>query len=118
MNYRSLSVGRLPPDEFLRMDDICKRFQSQWISGPRPRIEEFIIAPDAVEYKVLLKELILLEAELRIREGEQPRAADYSGRFPNVEAAWVQEILETLGPVDATAPTATGPGAIVPLKRA
>jgi hypothetical protein len=88
MKDRSLSLGHLAPEQFLRVDAICNRFESKWRAGRRPRIEDYLVIRDAPEFKVLLQELILLDVECRVHMGEVPCVADYTGRFPGVELAW------------------------------
>src|SRR5262245_44506940 len=82
------SVSQLPPELVMRVKDLCDRFENDWVTGRRPRLEDFLVSPDATEYKTLLQKLVFLDARYRRQAGEIPRAADYSERFPDVVAAW------------------------------
>jgi serine/threonine protein kinase/tetratricopeptide (TPR) repeat protein len=112
MEDRSLSLGRLPPEQFWKVNDACNRFDTAWRAGQRLRLEDFIAAPDAPEYKALLKELILIEVENRRAAGETPRAADYGQRFVGVDTAWIEAILPDT-PTVTSSPPETGHGATV-----
>jgi hypothetical protein len=59
-------------------------------AGPGwPRLEDFLADKETPEYQVLLRELILIDAECRLRAGEIPSAADYAERFQGLEATWL-----------------------------
>jgi eukaryotic-like serine/threonine-protein kinase len=93
MKERSLSLGRLPPEQFLRVDDLCDRFERAWQAGGRPKIEDYLVAHDAPEYRVLLEELIRLDVEYRRAAGDSPYAADYVDRFSRVDSTWIDANL-------------------------
>ena len=67
---------------FDRVDRGCDRFEEEWASGARPRIEDYLdMAPEA-DRPALLRRLVALEIDLRRSQGEQPDAGPYFGRFP------------------------------------
>jgi WD40 repeat protein/tRNA A-37 threonylcarbamoyl transferase component Bud32 len=94
MKDRSLSLCGLPPEQFLRVDAMCDRFETEWLAGRRPRIEDYLVAEGAPEYKVLLEQLVVLDAQHRRRAGEVVQPSDYAGRFRGVEAAWLKQELQ------------------------
>jgi serine/threonine-protein kinase len=81
-----------PIEETLSIDrarlvnDACERFERAWEADPRPRIEDFLPGPDDPGRRVLLRELIALELELRRDRGERPEEPEYRDRFPGQEA--------------------------------
>jgi serine/threonine protein kinase len=78
----------------------------------RPKIEDYLLAPDAPEYKVLLEQLILLDVEYRQAAGESPHIADYADRFSSVGSTWFDAHLPQ-PPTATTAPPATDQAATV-----
>src|SRR5208337_2212738 len=94
MKDRSQSLGGLPPNLFLVVDAQCCRFEAEWQAGRRPRLEDYLVAESAPEYKVLLQELLLIEADYRRQAGEVPEVADYVGRFRGVETAWLARCIQ------------------------
>src|SRR5271157_3932976 len=99
MTDRSLSLGQLAPEVALRVEDCCCHFETDWGAGRRPRLEDYLGSSEAPEQAVLLRELILLDAHYRRQAGEVPRADDYAGRFPALEATWLADHVDE--PVDA-----------------
>jgi serine/threonine-protein kinase len=86
-----------PPELARRLDQVCNRFEGCWRRGARPRIEDFLAEVDDTEGAALLGELVQLEVYHRRRRGEDCRATDYLGRFPELEPAWLTDILEAAG---------------------
>jgi RNA polymerase sigma factor (TIGR02999 family) len=84
----------------LRVEDTCSRYERSWKAGRRPRLEDYLVAPDTPEYKVMLRELLAIDTDYRRQAGETPSAADYAGRFPGVEAAWFAKHNQELGQVE------------------
>jgi len=65
-----------------QVDEVCDRFESQWLAGARPRIEAYIgPLPDALR-PALLRGLLPVELELQRRGGEQADVEEYRRRFP------------------------------------
>lgn len=67
---------------FLRLDEVCDRFEACWKAGRRPRIEDYLDTAQESDRLELLQELLLLDLEYRTRAGECPSAAEYKARFP------------------------------------
>ena len=72
----------LSPSLAERVDRACDRFEDDWRSGRRPRIEEFLDRMTEAERSVVLGELLRLELHYRAGEGESPDPAEYERRFP------------------------------------
>ena len=53
----------LPLDIKLRCDDICRRYEQQWLSGEQPELAKYLEAEQDVPQHALLAELLLLEKE-------------------------------------------------------
>ena len=58
--------------EYDRLEAIVGRFEAEWRDGSRPSIDDFLL-PDETERAALLKELVLIELELRLSAGESAR---------------------------------------------
>src|SRR5947209_4239764 len=67
-------------------DQVCDRFESDWRSGVRPRIEDYLDEPDASVHLARLRKLLARELELRRGLGEKPTAQEYRERFPELGA--------------------------------
>ncbi|HEY7157332.1 MAG TPA: FHA domain-containing serine/threonine-protein kinase [Gemmataceae bacterium] len=98
-----MSDPGLPSDTW-QIDQVCDAFEAEWRAGRQPRIEPFLertvagvkrVAPGW--YEKLLRELLALEIEYRLRGGERPTLADYRERFPS-SVATVREILAEFAP--------------------
>ncbi len=85
--------GTLPLEVAQRLDGICDRFEKAWhgagAADPRPWLEDYVAEVPKEERPYLLRELIPLDIEYRRDHGEQPQAADYQGRFPELDPAWL-----------------------------
>src|SRR5262249_46494221 len=84
----------LSPSLAKHVDSACDRFEAAWKAGARPRIEDFlsnVVSPAHATPQ--LRELILVDLSYRRRLGEQPRAEDYLGRFPDLDRAWLEGAL-------------------------
>jgi serine/threonine protein kinase/lipopolysaccharide biosynthesis regulator YciM len=67
-----------------RIDEGCNRFERAWQAGPRPRLEDYLGDTPEPERAALLRELIALDMAYRRQAGEQPQAAEYHARFPDL----------------------------------
>jgi len=83
-----------PPQMAGRVDAVCDRFEKAWQAGQRLRIEDLVANATEAEVAVLLRELVALEIELRLQQGEQPLADEYRVRFPALETNIVQAMIE------------------------
>ena len=70
-----------------RIDRICERFESALQAGRPATVESFLaeIPASDPEQSALLRELLALELEYRVRRGERPSSAEYLPRFPGQE---------------------------------
>jgi eukaryotic-like serine/threonine-protein kinase len=98
----------LPAPLLRHAEGVCRRFEAAWKAGQRPRIEDHLCEAPEPERRALLPELIEIEVEYRQRAGEAPRAEEFHGRFPDLDADW---LAGALAPPSATTPTAVPEGA-------
>lgn len=95
-----------------RVDMLCDRFEAAWRAGQCPRLEDYLAEMGAAGAGDLLAELIPLDIAYRRRRGEEPNAADYQGRFPGLDPAWLARITAELPGVPPSAtPSARDAGA-------
>lgn len=66
--------------EIVLIDCVCNDFESSL--GGRPVIESYLDRVSEDLHPVLLRELLLLELEARMKRGESPDIRDYEQRFP------------------------------------
>jgi hypothetical protein len=97
------------PDERLslaaleQVDEVCLRFENAWREGLKPRLEEYLKSAQGEERVVLLRELLPLDLDYRVRGGEKPYSADYESRLPqekNLIQAVFQARVEGHPPTD------------------
>ena len=77
----------LPLDAARRIDAICERFELA-LQTERPMTIESCLThatSDGFKSAALLRELLSLELEYRLRRGEQPTPDEYQPRFPQYE---------------------------------
>jgi serine/threonine protein kinase len=65
-----------------RLNPICDRFESQWLAGATPRLEEFLPLVDEADRPALVRELLELERLYRSRRGEPATADELRQRLP------------------------------------
>jgi serine/threonine protein kinase len=103
----------LPPQLLRTIDPVCDAFESAWLQGSRPRIEDFVGSVTESVRPVLLAELVRIELEWRCRRGDPPIAEEYRVRFPAcadiiddwlAEARQTAETLSGVGAPDTPAP--------------
>ncbi len=96
-----MSTAR-PPAEPLaldlarQVDQVCDRFEDDWLAGLRPRIEEYRDSLPEPARPALVRELLRVELEQRCRAGERPAADEYRARFPE-QGAVVESLLAVAG---------------------
>src|SRR6187200_2992729 len=95
--------------EALRIDQICDQFESAWLLGKRPRIEDHLQTAELPNQLALVRELVALEIECRRRCGEQPTPTEYVERFPPLQPVWLSHVLSlpVTSAVDANPPLAS-----------
>jgi WD40 repeat protein/predicted Ser/Thr protein kinase len=91
------SNGEAPLELVRRVDRVCNRFEAAWRVGRPLAVEECLAGWEEPERSVLLRELILLEVYYRRRPGESGGAADYRGRFPQLDPEWLESVLAITG---------------------
>lgn len=92
-----------PPNAVRQIEQICDRFEAAWKDGQRPRLEAYLSQADAHLHSALLRELLPLDWEYRMRAGDQPQASEYQTRFPAAGS-----MLETIGREVAAATSVSG----------
>src|SRR5438067_3591355 len=107
-----MNADRPGPDE--AVDELCGRFEAAWQRGEWPDLDEYLRQAGPLRTAALL-ELVLVEAQLRRRDGERPRAEEYLRRYPelrDIPHAVEQIMAATGGPAPVTGtfqPTTSGP---------
>jgi serine/threonine protein kinase/Tfp pilus assembly protein PilF len=79
-----------------RLDGICLRFEDAWLAagtGSGPHIEDFLTDTSPAERAWLVRELVGLDADYRSRRGETPPIGDYERRFPELDSAWLRDMV-------------------------
>jgi len=84
----------LPPELAGRVDAVCDRFEKAWRAGHRLPVEDLLAAATEAEQPIFLRELIALEMELRLQQGEEPLAQDYYPRFRCLEPSLLHAMIE------------------------
>jgi eukaryotic-like serine/threonine-protein kinase len=72
---------------------VCTGFEAAWQAGSWPRLEDHLGGGAGPEYALLLRELIALDVYYRHREGEATVPAEYQGRFPGLDGAWLAAVV-------------------------
>ena len=99
MEFGGSGLQSLSPDELLRLEAICDRFEGLWGEGTRPDLASFLTdAPDRLR-GVVLRELVALDVEYRRRAGEVARVEDYRAWLRPADAGWVSGLLPGAGAV-------------------
>ena len=83
------------PAQALQMNEVCDRFEAAWKATPRgeagPRIEEYLAGVPALDFALLLRDLVLLEIDYRRLRHERPTALKYEARFPSLSRQFLDE---------------------------
>lgn len=98
-----LTPTTTPPNAVRQIEQICDRFEAAWKDGQRPLLEAYLSQVDEHLHSALLRELLPLEWEYRVRAGDQPQPSEYQSRFPAASA-----LLETIGREVAAATSVGG----------
>jgi serine/threonine-protein kinase len=80
--------------QMLRIDELCDRFEQEWLAGNRPALENFLLAAVSDQERADLFRS-LLDVELELRRGDQtmPQRGEYIRRFPEFH----QEVIDAMG---------------------
>lgn len=73
-------------DDKRKIDQICTRFEEEWLAGQRPVLEQFVQQIHPAAQAVLLGELLLLELDYRRSLKERCAPEEYLQRFPRLRA--------------------------------
>jgi len=76
----------------LRIDELCDRFETAWLSGQKLTIEECLALVPAELHERLLESLLPVEIELRKTASEHPFAEEYISRFET----WTNMVVDAL----------------------
>jgi pSer/pThr/pTyr-binding forkhead associated (FHA) protein len=76
-------------------DELAARFEQEWLAGRGPRMEDFLSAASSAARASLMRELVLLDMEMRLEAGDPVRVEDYLKRFPELksEPKWIANFL-------------------------
>jgi WD40 repeat protein len=100
----------LSPDEIRHIEQVCDRFEAAWKAGQRPRLETYLDPAAESLRTTLLRQLLALDWEYRLRAGDLPQAAEYQARFPGA-AALVEAVGRAVaGEAELPAPGSSSPG--------
>jgi predicted ATPase len=74
-----------PPsvEDWLALKDAVVRFERAWRQGTRPAIDAILPAETRLRSRAL-RELVHLDLELRLKEGEAARVEEYLARYPEL----------------------------------
>src|SRR5215813_5460560 len=81
-----------------------RAWQAATPSRTLPRIEDQLGGLADAERRALLPELVDLEIAYRRQRGEQPRAEEYRGRFPELSPDWLERAVSPLPQTNTTGP--------------
>jgi serine/threonine-protein kinase len=95
------------------IDQVCDRFEAEWRAGNGPRIENYLGRLGPQHRADLLRALLDLELEYRLRRGERPGPAEYLRRFPGDAAVVGAALAQPAPPAAGPPPQATGPACLL-----
>lgn len=77
-----------------RIDEVCDRFEQEWLAGRRPSLQNFLLAASTAEDRAdLFRSLLDVELELRRGDQQLPQQGEYLRRFPEFH----QEVINAMG---------------------
>lgn len=92
------------------IDSLCDRFESDWLDGQEPSIEEYLARGPGDARQLLFKELLESELELLRKSGQTPQASPYHERFPDLSPV----VAAAFGQLDETIQVSTGETSLGP----
>ena len=92
MSHEEQHARRLSISLQLKIDEACDQFEREWSQGRSPRIEDYLESVSSSVRMSLLRELLLLELELRSRVGQVIYRQSLEERFPDYQRV-VREIF-------------------------
>ncbi len=87
MNIRDPEYHSHSNQQFSEIDGLCDRFDQELLSGQSPRIETFLADVSEDARDGLFTELLAMEIEYHVQQGEDPRHDDYLRRSPQHASA-------------------------------
>lgn len=78
--------GHLKADPKSSFRDRLRQFESAWVSGSRPRIEDYLSDVPAEEFDALLRQLVRADAFCRWSRGDVPTVDDYRAYLRYLDA--------------------------------
>ncbi len=102
-----------PLQTALRLDQICDRFAAAQGAGQQPQIEWYLQGEKGREQALLLRDLLILELEDRLRRREHPRLEEYAARFPQHLPVLQDAFARTVPPDLSVAPPPVEPRPLV-----
>jgi serine/threonine protein kinase/WD40 repeat protein len=78
----------------LWIDKICDQFESAWLTGPPPCLEEYLAPLSAEDRIELLLELAPIELHHRRRLGEQPLLDEFGLRFSGIDQGLLAKLFQ------------------------
>jgi eukaryotic-like serine/threonine-protein kinase len=99
-------LGDLSPEERNRLESVIDRFEEDWARGERRALESYLPA-DCGERGLLLRELVLVERELKNNAGETMELDSYTERFPELRDA---DFAAAFTHCESSEKTRTSPG--------
>jgi len=88
------------PYDLPEVDQITSGFETQWKSGPRPRVAEFVSFASGAARRSVLVKLIGLDVDYRRRAGENPSVDDYKLEFSELSPAELDGVVSGTRPRD------------------
>jgi hypothetical protein len=75
-------ASELPLEVLERLDEVCARFEAAWQGGQEPALADYLTGVGEPERRLLFRELLHADAELRRARGLPFPEASYRERFP------------------------------------
>ncbi len=94
--------SRRPAATARRVDQLCDDFEKRFRSGQPLPIEAYLAGVQPADKARVLAELLPLELELQIEQGERPDPAEYRRRFPDA----IELVEQAFADTEATRSTA------------
>src|SRR5262245_39647809 len=87
------SVFRLPVEQAAQLEKVCDAFEAGWGGGDRPSVEGAVAGLAEPVRSATVRELVTLDVYYRRKAGDAPGPADYTGRFPELDPAWLAGVV-------------------------
>ena len=84
MNARSTLDTQLPAADLREIDAICDRFEADCRAGRQADLASYLAGVSHVARAVLFRDLLHLDLELCVKNGQQTDARSYYQRFPDL----------------------------------